>query len=45
MTLVDLAEGVTLTYRNEGSPPETRAEAVAGGESLTAFRALCEITA
>lgn len=31
MTLVDLAEGRTnLTYRNEGSPPETRAEAVAG---------------
>jgi uncharacterized protein YndB with AHSA1/START domain len=31
MTLVDLGEGRTnLTYRNEGSPPEARAEAVAG---------------
>jgi uncharacterized protein YndB with AHSA1/START domain len=31
MTLVDLDEGRTqLTYQNEGLPPETRAEAVAG---------------
>ena len=31
MTLVELRQGRTnLTYQNEGSPPEARAEAVAG---------------